>query len=40
MSKRLNPVTDHTAPEASRPVLETVRNAYGFVPNLIEEHTI
>jgi uncharacterized peroxidase-related enzyme len=35
MSKILNPVTDQTAPEASRPVLEAVRKTYGFVPNLL-----
>jgi len=35
MSTILNPVTDQTAPEASRPVLEAVRKAYGFVPNLL-----
>ena len=35
MSKILNPVTDHTAPEAARPVLEAVRKAFGFVPNLL-----
>jgi len=35
MSKILNPVTDQTAPEASRPVLGAVRKAYGFVPNLL-----
>ncbi len=34
MSKILNPVTDHTVPEASRPMLEAVRRAFGFVPNL------
>jgi len=34
MSTILNPVTDNTAPEASRPVLEAVRKAFGFVPNL------
>lgn len=35
MHKTLNPVTDDTAPEAPRPVLEVVRKAYGFVPNLL-----
>jgi uncharacterized peroxidase-related enzyme len=35
MSKILNSVTGHTAPEASRPVLEAVGKAYGFVPNLL-----
>ena len=35
MRKILNPVTDQAAPAASRPVLEAVRKAYGFVPNLL-----
>jgi len=35
MSKSLDPVTGHTVPEASRPVLEAVGKAYGFVPNLL-----
>jgi uncharacterized peroxidase-related enzyme len=35
MGTILQPVTDHTAPEASRPILAAVRTAFGFVPNLI-----
>lgn len=31
----LEPLTIETAPEASRPLLEGVQKAYGFIPNLI-----
>jgi hypothetical protein len=29
------PLTTETAPDASRPVLEKIQKAYGFIPNLI-----
>lgn len=35
MSHLLTPLTLTTAPEASRPALEQVQKAYGFVPNLL-----